>query len=233
MRARPLRQFQRSAAGVAAIEFAMIFPLLLVLLLAGGQVILYVDAARKVQRVATSVSEMLSQAAPGSSSATTATVNTTDLNFSYDAATVIFPYVLGDAARRNLTWRQAITVSMAGIAFTKLSSACDGADDKSTCYAATVKWTSTGTSSASYRPCLPQQVPVDNAAPYNRLNLPSSLYGPGFIIAVDVSFTFNPTFGDGLISPVTIIRSAFVQPRYATEIDFDTTNSDGIASICS
>lgn len=227
-----LTRFRGSVAGVSAVEFAFVFPILLILLLAGGQVILYIDATRKVQQIATSVSEMLSQAAPAASADTTAKVNATDLNFSYDASLVIFPYIMGDAQRRNISWRQGLTVSFAGISFTKLSATCDGTADLSSCYAATVDWTSTGTSSGSYRPCILPQLPVDDGAPYNRLNLPRSLYGPGSIVAVDVSFTFNPTFGSSFLNPVTITRSAFVQPRYVTRIDFDTTSNDGIASKC-
>lgn len=211
----------------------MVFPVLLVLLLGGGQVVLYIDATRKVQQIATSVSEMLSQAVPASSSATTATVNATDLNFSYDASLVIFPYVMGDAARRGIPWRSALTIGFAGISFIKLPGiSCNGVADQSTCYIATVNWTGTGASPASYRPCVLPQLPADDAAPFSRFSLPRSLYGPGSVIAVDVSFTFNPTFGSALVRPVTITRSAFVQPRYVTQIDFDTTSNDSIASKC-
>ena len=225
-------RFRRCTAGISAIEFALIFPILLVLLLAGAQVILYVKATSKVQQIATSVSEMLSQAAPSTATATTATVSATDLNFSYDASLVIFPYIMADATQRNIPWRQGLTVSFAGISFTKQNSSCDGQTDMSACYTATVNWTSTGTSTANYRPCTPAQIAVDDSAPYNRGNLPRSLFGDGSIIVVDVSYTFNPTFGASFLRPVTITRSAFVQPRYVTRIDFDPTNNTGIASQC-
>jgi Flp pilus assembly protein TadG len=226
-------RFRQCAAGISSIEFALLFPVLLVLLLAGGQVVLYVNATSRVQQIATSVSEMLSQATPPSSMDTVAKVNATDLNFSYDASLVIFPYIMADAKQRNIAWRQGLTVSFAGISFTKNSDTCTSSGpDLSSCYTAKVNWTSTGTSTANYRPCTPAQVPVDDSAPYSRSNLPRSLYGDGSIIVVDVSYTFNPTFGAGLVKPVTITRSAYVQPRYATRIDFDTTNTDGIATQC-
>ncbi len=225
-------QFRSADDGVSAIEFAIVFPILLVLMLAGGQVVLYIDATRKVQQIATSASEMLSQAAPPTSGVTTASVNAIDLDFSYDASLVIFPFVMADAKRQNIAWRQDLSVNIASISFTKISSACDGQSDLSACYIASVDWTTTGTPGSKYRPCLVPQLPVDNSAPYNRFNLPRSLFGPGSVIAVDVSFTFSPTFGSSFVSPVTITRSAFVQPRYVTNVTFDSTNNDGIAKTC-
>ena len=225
-----LARFGRSTAAVSAIEFAVIFPVLLVLVLAGGQLVLFVNATRKVQQVATSISEMLSQAVPKVTTDSTAKVTETDLNFSYDAALVIFPYVMADAAQRSISWRQALTVSFAGITFNRLSTACDGNQDQSPCFVAAVNWTSTGTSSASFRPCLPFQIPVDDSAAYSRNNLPRSLFGNGSIVAVDVTFTFNPTFGSAFLKPITITRSAFVQPRYVSRIDLDTNN--GVATKC-
>jgi hypothetical protein len=230
------RAFGAARDGVSAVEFCFVFPVLMVLTLAGGQLALYIDATRKVEQVATSVSEMISQAVPPSGGDGSASVDSVDLDFSYDSVLVIFPYVMTDAKARGVPWRQVITVSYAGISFVKIDGTnCNGAADQSPCYTSHVDWTSTGTSTSSYRPCLPGQVQTAAAdtAAYNRFQLPRSVFGPGSIIAVDVSYTFNPTFGTGLIDPITINRSVFIQPRYATKITFNATGSDGIASTCS
>ena len=69
--------FATSRSGVAAVEFAIIFPVLLILMLSGFQLIAFINATRKVGLVAFSISEMISQAAPPIGS-TVATVNSLD-----------------------------------------------------------------------------------------------------------------------------------------------------------
>lgn len=223
-----LRRFMTADVGTSAIEFALVFPVFALLLLAGFQVVLYVDATRRVTMVASSISEMMSQAAPTTATSTTATVNAVDVHFSFDSTMVLFPYVLRDAKRKGISWFQDITVNYASIQFTQTSQNCTGAADQSACYAASVVWNSIG----GYRPCLVPQVAADDDAPPTGQTLPRSVFGPGSIIAIDVSFTFVPTIGSRFLQPIQIKRSAFVQPRYAALVKFDPTGNDGVASTC-
>ena len=232
LRPTPVSALLADNRAVSALEFAFAFPVLLILMLMGMQVVLYINATRRVEMVATSISEMISQAAPPDQSTTTAKVKVADLHFAYDAAMVLFPYLMKDSARQNMSWWQDITINFASIQFTNISSSCGTNPDQSACYTATVGWTSTGTVGSNYRPCVIPQVPVDNTATPTRYTLPRSLYGPGSIIVIDVAFTFTPTFAARLLPALTIRRSVFVQPRYATYIDFDTTNNDGMATRC-
>lgn len=230
----PLHRFMRAERGVAAIEFAVILPILLVLLLTGIQLVLYINASRKVGQVARSISQMISQVKPPDNSST-ATVNALDLHFGYDATMVIFPYLLNDAKRQNVAWWRNIAINFASIAFTKTTGTCSDPADQSNCYVANVVWTSTGTSQPygqMYRPCVVPQLPTDNTATPNPALLPRSVYGPASLIVIDVVFKFTPTFGVGFLPTLTISRSAYVQPRYATLINYDTTSNDGIASKC-
>lgn len=217
--------------GSSAIEFSIVLPVLILLMLAGIQVVLYINAVRRVEMIATSISEMLAQATPPTSSAT-AKVSQLDLHFAYDSSMVIFPYLMKDAAQKNMSWWQDISINFAGIQFSKNGSSCGTNPDQSACYVASVGWTSVGTAGSRYRPCLVPQIPADDAAAPTRWTLPRSLYGDGSVIAVDVSFNFTPTFGASLLPQITINRSVFVQPRYATYITYDTTDSDGIATLC-
>ena len=231
---RLLRRFLKAERGVAAIEFAVILPILLTLLLTGTQVVMFINASRKVGQVARSISQMISQAKPADNS-TTATVNALDLHFSFDATMVIFPYLLNDAKRQNLSWWTDISINYASVAFTKTTATCNNPGDQSACYTANVVWTSTGTSQpygANYRPCTPAQLPADNTAAPSRSTLPRSVYGPASLIVIDVVFKFTPPLGAKFFPPITIARSAYVQPRYASLITYDTTNSDGIATKC-
>ena len=52
---------------VSAVEFAIAFPVLLIMLLMGMQVVLYINATRQVEMVATSISEMISAGGPAGS----------------------------------------------------------------------------------------------------------------------------------------------------------------------
>ena len=226
-----MRRFGANTRAVSAVEFALIFPVLLILMLAGTQLVTYINATRKVELLAQSISQMLSQAQPAQNT-TVATVNAADLHFSFDSSLVLFPYLMKDAHRQGLQWWQDIAITFASVAFTQTATNCTGTTDLSSCYAANVVWTSTGTSGGNFRPCTPAQLPADNTAPPSRSTLPRSVFGPGSLIAVDVVFNFQPSFGARFVPAVRIARSMYVQPRYAALVDFDTTGNDGIAVKC-
>lgn len=229
--AAPAGRFAADTRAVSAVEFALVFPVLLILMLAGTQLVTYVNATRKVELIAQSISQMLSQAQPPPS-ATVATVNAADLHFSFNSSLVLFPYLMKDAPNQGLQWWQDIAISFASVAFTQTATNCSDTTDLSKCYAANVVWTSTGTSGGGYRPCTPAQLPADNTAAPTRATLPRSVFGPGSLIAVDVVFNFKPSFGARFIPAVRIARSMYVQPRYAALVNFDTTGNDGIATKC-
>ncbi|WP_236728714.1 TadE/TadG family type IV pilus assembly protein [Methylobacterium sp. WSM2598] len=197
---RPGARLWGDAAGVAAIEFAAALPVLLVVMAVGLQVALYVNAKRSVERLARTISQMISQAVPPAGAAT-ATVNAADIRFGFDAAIVLFPYVLADAARQGIPWQSNIAINAAGIAFTKVASGCSDPTDQSACYVANVVWTSSGTGGSTYRPCLVAQQPAGNAAPPSPTTLPRSVFGPASLVVVDVVFTFRPTFGATYVRP--------------------------------
>lgn len=217
--------------GVSAIEFAMVLPVLILLMLGGIQLVLYINATRRVAMVADSIGEMISQAAPPVSS-TTASVNQLDLHFAYDAALVVFPYLMTDAARQNIAWWKNITIDFASIQFQSNGLSCGSGSDQSGCYTAMVGWTSIGTTGSNYRPCITPQIAANDTAAPSRFTLPRSIYGPGSVIAIDVIFIFTPTFGARYLPSVTIKRSVYIQPRYAQFITYDMSNNDGIATLC-
>jgi len=223
-------RFLGDTRAASVIEFALILPVLLILMLGGIQLVTYIDASRKVGLIAQSISQMISQAMPPSGS-TVATVTAADLHFSYDSTLVLFPYLLKDAPRQGLQWWQDIAITYAAVAFTQTSSNCTGGD-LSACYTAAVAWTSSGTTGGNYRPCKVPQLPAADTTPPNRTTLPRSVFGPGSIVAVDVVFNFRPTFGARFIPAVRIARSMYVQPRYAALVNFDTTGNEGIAVKC-
>ena len=65
-----LRRFRAADDGLAAIELALILPVLLVFMLGGIQLDAYVNAVRKVELVVESISQMISQTTPPSNGST-------------------------------------------------------------------------------------------------------------------------------------------------------------------
>ena len=229
-----IHRFASATRASSAVEFAIIFPTLLFLMLMGTQLILYINATRKVEQLAASMSEMISQASPPNVSTTIATVSSQDLHFAYDAGLVVFPYLMKDAVTQNLSWWQDINIDFASIQFTAIpNSNCSGKPDLSSCYLPKVVWTSSGTTGSNYRPCtIPLQLPASNTAQPTNTTLPAGIFGPNSVVVVDVVFTFHPTFGTNLIGPIKITRSTYTQPRYASLINYSLSNNDGIAVVC-
>ncbi|WP_288584747.1 TadE/TadG family type IV pilus assembly protein [uncultured Methylobacterium sp.] len=238
MRAGPpnrIRGFGTAEDGLAAVEMALILPVILVIMLGGIQIVSYINAVRKVELVVRSISQMISQTQPPDGS-TVANVTAAALHFSYDSSLVLFPYLMAEGQRQGQAWWQVITINYASIKFTQTATTCTDTSDLSACYRADVVWTSTGTTQpatgAAYRPCGTPQIAAANTDPPSRTALPRSLFGPAAAVVIDVAFTFTPTFGARYLPSLRIARSAYVQPRYATLVDYDTTNNDGIASKC-
>lgn len=227
---RPLRRFVRDRRGVAGVEFVMLFPVLLVMILVGTQVASYINAARKVERISNSIAQMLAEAAPPSDNSTTvATVNSGDLNFGIDSAMLIFPYVFKDRLRTGGVWYGNLRIGMASVQFAQKPGICNNPADLSGCYTANVVW------SFNYgmpRPCGVPLTPVADTDPPSATTLPRSVYGPGSVVVVDVTFDFTPMFGENVLPHIVIRRSTYLQPRSASRVSFDTVHSDGSATLC-
>ncbi|KMO44713.1 pilus assembly protein TadE [Methylobacterium tarhaniae] len=230
-----IRRFRSADAGLAAVELALILPVLLILMLGGIQVVTYISAVRKIERVVESISQMISQTKPPDGS-TVAAVTAADLHFGFDAALVLFPYLMTEGKRQNRPWSQVITINYAGIKFTPVATTCTDSGDQSACYRADVVWTSTGTaqpaSGDAFRPCGTPQIAGANDAAPSRTTLPRSLFGPAAVVVIDVMFAFTPTFGARYLPTIQIARSAYTQPRYATLVDYAPSDNDRIAIKC-
>ena len=230
-----LLRLRERSDGVSAIEFAIVFPVMMMLMLGGTQLVTYINAVRKVEATASSISEMLSQKYDPSNPATVY-VTADDLHFARDQTMVIFPYVMKDAASRGIPWPQDVEVDFASVQFVPNAQSCPGYD-QSKCYVANVVWTTNNpTGTGNGRPCGVQSASTSSYT--NSGSLPSNVFGPGSLIAVDVVFTFKPSFGNtqflgmSLFGTQRIARSVYVQPRYASLIDFNILGNDGIATEC-
>jgi len=214
-----VRSFARRREGASTVEFAFIMPALLVLLLAGLDTGRYVLATQRIQEVANSVAEMLSQTAAAVTPITPivsgdGVVQDSDLHYYFDSAMATYPDVLAVANKAGTNWWQLLQVSMTSIRFKGTPNGCTTA---CTGYKPVVVWT-TGA-----RTCGLAITAALNTSTYSASTLPTGVVGPGSIIAVDVSYTFTPTFGAAFLPAIPIERSAFMAPRNVPIVESQAT----------
>jgi Flp pilus assembly protein TadG len=198
------RAFRPDASGVAAVEFALCAPIMMLLLLVGFDTARYIVAARRLAVVAATIGQMLSVS-------TTGQVAAADLQFYEDSTVAIFPQVLQDSYQQGLTWSKDIGMTVSTVNFTGTSPSYQGL----------VNWT-VGT---NLRPCnVPMIATPDSASP-SPTTLPTDVFGSGSLIVVDLSFRFRPTIATKLMNPLLIVRSFYVQPRYVPSLVYSGSGS--------
>jgi Flp pilus assembly protein TadG len=210
-----LSAFVRSRRGVAAVEFALVLPFMIILMLGSIEVARLITFTRKIELVANTAVEMLTQTPlPG-------VVFDQDLQFTQGSTVVIFPQILQDAANKGVAWTSDIAISMASIQFTATPSTCTTACS----YVANVVWHS----GPNPRPCKTNLAAVADTATPTPTTLPTDLYGPGSIIAVDIVYTYTPLFIQKLFGSIKISRSAFLAPRYVPLVSY---SAGTVGTVC-
>jgi hypothetical protein len=226
----------RARQAIAATEFALVLPLLVMLMLGSVEVARVIIAARNVTAVATTAVEMLSQNI-------TKKVDYVDLDFAVASTMVIFPQILQDAAQKGISWKNDISISIAGVLFAGLPAGCT---TSCTSYTANVVWNS----GPNKRACGVLTSVADTAVPSNT-TLPADVFpaagaspgGPIIVVDIVYNYTpmfgsaFTPLFGSPLFGTIPIARSAYLAPRYVQSpnyIKYNNTISgdDGIGAEC-
>ncbi len=215
---RTLRHFLRHCKGVSAIEFAIGAPLVILLFIMGVDTIRFVVTTEKIDDVATTISQMISQNQTGS-------VTYVDLQFYHDVAMVIFPQILADAKQQNMAWSSDISISMASVKFTASTPNCGA-----TCvYIPQMVWAG----GSSPRSCIVPLLAASDTAQPSPLTMPKDAFGPGSITIVDVAYNFRPTIAPFFMQTIPIKRSYYMAPRYVSLVKYQTiTGDNGIAAPC-
>jgi Flp pilus assembly protein TadG len=236
---RRAKEFWPARHAIAATEFALLLPVLIILMLGSVETARAIIAARSVTAVATTAVEMLSQNG-------TRKVNYIALHFATDSTMVIFPQMLQDAARKGVSWKNDISVSIAGVCFSPAGSTNCALACTSNC-TANVVWNS----GPNKRACgTPLTSAPDTAAP-SKTTLPADVFpaaggaSGGSLLVVDIVYNYTPIFGSTftalfgapLFGTLPIARSAYLAPRYVQfpkYIQYDNTVSgdDGIGAEC-
>ncbi|HEY4846446.1 MAG TPA: TadE/TadG family type IV pilus assembly protein [Methylocella sp.] len=234
---RRAKEFCGARQAIAATEFALVLPFLVILMLGSVEVSRAIIAARNVTAVATTASEMLSQG--------TRPVQYGDLHFASESTMVIFPQILQDAAQKGISWKNDISVSMAGVCFSPPGSTDCALPCTSNCVA-NVAWNS----GPNKRTCgTPLTSAPDTAVP-SKTTLPVDVFpavgasSAGSLLVVDIVYNYTPMFGSAftalfgspLFGTIPIARSAYLAPRYVQFPKFTqyqvVSGDDGFGAKC-
>ncbi|WP_336488207.1 TadE/TadG family type IV pilus assembly protein [Methylobacterium nigriterrae] len=203
----------KDARAASAVEFAVIAPVILALLLSGVEVGRYINYTRKVSEIARATAGMLAQNKSGS-------VNLADLFFYNDSSMVIFPEVLKEAKQRGIPWYQNISFTIAFVKFFRTIPSCT----KDCSYTAFLSWSYGAYPLSCYVPMLPAP---DTADPTST-TLPTDTFGPGSLIVVQAAYWYTPLVGSSFIRKKFISRTYYLAPRYVSTISFDYSQGNYI-----
>ena len=224
-----LARLRHDRAGVAVVEFSLLFPILLALSAGIFEFSSFIRQSRQLTDTANSIAEIL---AAGSDS----TVDYNGLHYASDSAMLTFPKVLSDSTRRGIAWGSDITISLSGINFSPTVSGCTSGCT----YVANVTWTG----AAQQRACGSHPVAAGNTDPSSPTTLPISLFTPVasssggnnpplYAIVIDITYTWSASVFTGLLSPVVMKRSSYISPRYVTSLKYTTSSGDdGFGKAC-
>ena len=188
------RDLLEARRGVAALEFALVLPLLLVCLAGATDLSMALITARRLTVAAQDVAMIASTMAVQSSS-----LGALSGQQAWQATTA--PFALFPQWLAKTPGPFAITLS--GVNFAAAGSG----------YSASTQWSvANPLGQAILRPCgTLAAIPDDDAVTPG--TLPASVFGPTSLLVADVSTVFTPIFTSIFVGDVPMSRSAFVSPR--------------------
>lgn len=195
--------------GIAAVEFALILPLMLTLYLGSAELTQGVMASRKMTLVSRTISDLAAQQASG-----TPMTDATMTSIFNAAAAIMSPF---DVSTLKMTISAVEFVANG----TPTSYTANGYDAK-------IRWSKVGPYGGTARACA-KATPVANATSPSSTTLPSGLFAAGSLIVADVSYTYDPVFGGSLLawsstdSIMTMKNTTYMRPRnWTTYITYPT-----------
>lgn len=181
-----VKRLRRGQGGMAAVEFALILPMMLALYF--GCVVLAqgLEVSRKTQALSRTLADLTSQTLPATGQSNPILADTDFINFFGAWQAVLYPFV--NAGSPNMTITEVI--------FDNVSSA------NSKCCVAKVLWSVSSGPSPTLRQC--GTLTQSSNGVNNPTSMPAGLYPPAvasgnatdyYIIVADVSYTYVPSFG--------------------------------------
>ena len=201
--------------GVAAVEFALILPLMLVLVLYIGTAELTTGlmANRKMTLVARTVADLIAQ-----DDVSTGITNAVLDDVYNSTAAIMSPFAT-----------TSLKITASSLKFVPKKNAPSNAPE----YKAMTVW-SISSASATKRPCGVSAITkVSNSTTPTSTTMPEGLYYGGTIIVADVEFLFTPKFGGAFFSwsdstsSITMKHTSYMKPRSQDEIAYNESTSPG------
>lgn len=193
-----LRRLIASNRGVAGTEFALVVPVLLVLLLGGYELSRAIGAATRATYMANGLAELVSQA--------TLELSERDLNRIIETAPLLNPDIIDYAreANRDDFWNVAEIV-ISSVQYAPLDPDCETA-----CTYQGDMIFSHASKNATPRSCGPAAAAA---------LLPPEVAGKGSLIVVEVAVPYEATFADIAVLPMRFERTVYLRPRYVERIE--------------
>lgn len=209
-----LRKSGSDNRGVAAVEFALILPLMLVLYIGTAELTTGLMANRKMTVVARALSDLVAQETDETNGITDATLDSI-----FGAANAILhPF---DTTKLKMT--------VSSVEFVPDAS-------NPPVYTAKTVWSAVR-NGGTFRPC-GTLTKVANTADPTPSTMPSGLYQAGTIIVADVEYDYKPTFGGAFLawsstdSSIPMDHTTYMKPRTQNEIKYNPPSPPSSSTIC-
>lgn len=211
---------RRDKSGVAAVEFALLLPLMLLLYIGTAELTTGLMANRKMTLVARAAADLIAQEEDDSVGIT----NTTLTNIYNSAAVIMAPFST-----------TTLKFSASSIKFVPKT----GAPASNPQYKAMTVWTIGNKAGATKRPCGESAITqVPNTTAPSSSTMPAGLYQAGTVIVADVEYVFTPNFGGSLLSwsstdsSITMKHTSYMKPRAIDEVKYTESTPLANATVC-
>jgi hypothetical protein len=227
------RQFARATAGVVALEFALMAPMMVLLLIGTFDVSNAIIASSRLTAAAQQIVEI------ATATASQANLNQLTETQAYQATTAPFallPTLLSEVPTggalppgylNNPGANFSITLS--GVQFLGQPAGCTtNCTSYTTAYTAWSMANRLGTKSVRLCGTL---TGVGNTTSPSMTTMPIGAFGPTGVLVADIAYTFVPTFSSVITGPIQMRRTAYLSPRSGTAITFSPSASPSNYSI--
>ena len=204
---RTVANWALSQSAIAAVEFAIVMPVLILFMLAAAEATKYINTSRQITNLANSIALLAAEQ--------TSNIGYNDASFIFNSTMITFPSILQDSAKKGIIWYNDIQLTLSSVVFYPTVFGCTS----SCTYNAKVAW-SINTPTAATRSCiLPPTKAATGSAP-SLASLPTDVFQAGSLIVADVIYQYQPSFGSMFVPPLTMKRSIYLQPRYQSQVGF-------------